>query len=98
MLLGLDSSLPSAHGTVSCKVPCGTLLRSVQSPDGGARDWLAQARRGVIELCVLALIDQTPHYGYELTTALGALGSKRLTTAFVVANLPSECIAARCRK
>jgi PadR family transcriptional regulator PadR len=41
---------------------------------GSPRDWLAQARRGVIELCVLALIAQTPHYGYELATALSALG------------------------
>jgi PadR family transcriptional regulator len=40
----------------------------------GVRDWLAQARRGVIELCVLALIDKTPHYGYELATALSLLG------------------------
>jgi PadR family transcriptional regulator PadR len=35
-----------------------------------ARDWLAQARRGVIELCVLSLIGQNPHYGYELALAL----------------------------
>jgi PadR family transcriptional regulator PadR len=34
------------------------------------RDWLAQARRGVIELCVLVLIDRMPHYGYELAVAL----------------------------
>src|SRR6266851_7672148 len=38
--------------------------------DGAARDWMAQARRGVLELCVLSLIGQSPHYGYELTTAL----------------------------
>jgi PadR family transcriptional regulator, regulatory protein PadR len=34
------------------------------------RDWLAQARRGVIELCVLTLIGQRPSYGYELAVAL----------------------------
>jgi PadR family transcriptional regulator PadR len=33
--------------------------------------WLAQARRGLIELCVLMLIEQAPRYGYELATALG---------------------------
>jgi PadR family transcriptional regulator, regulatory protein PadR len=38
------------------------------------REWLAQARRGVIELCVLALIARTPQYGYQLATALGSLG------------------------
>jgi PadR family transcriptional regulator, regulatory protein PadR len=37
-------------------------------------EWLAQARRGVIELCVLALIASTPRYGYELTSALAKLG------------------------
>jgi PadR family transcriptional regulator PadR len=46
----------------------------VSDSDGVTRDWLAQARRGVIELCVLALIAQTPQYGYQLATALGALG------------------------
>src|SRR5712691_4260027 len=37
---------------------------------GDGRDWLAQARRGVIELCVLILIGKNPHYGYELAVAL----------------------------
>jgi PadR family transcriptional regulator len=35
------------------------------------RDWLSQARRGVIELCVLLLIGGRPHYGYEIAVALG---------------------------
>jgi PadR family transcriptional regulator PadR len=34
------------------------------------RDWLSQARRGVVELCVLYLIGRRPHYGYEIATAL----------------------------
>jgi PadR family transcriptional regulator PadR len=34
------------------------------------RDWLAQARRGVIELAVLVLIGRMPHYGYEIAVAL----------------------------
>jgi PadR family transcriptional regulator PadR len=44
----------------------------VSDPDG--RDWLAQARRGVIELCVLSLIARQPQYGYQLATALAELG------------------------
>jgi PadR family transcriptional regulator PadR len=40
----------------------------VAGSDG--RDWLAQARRGVIELCVLILIGKNPYYGYELAIAL----------------------------
>jgi PadR family transcriptional regulator PadR len=35
------------------------------------KDWLSQARRGVLELCVLSLIAQAPRYGYQLATALG---------------------------
>jgi PadR family transcriptional regulator PadR len=35
------------------------------------RDWLSQARRGIIELCVLLLIGRRPHYGYEIAVALG---------------------------
>jgi PadR family transcriptional regulator PadR len=42
--------------------------------EANARDWLAQARRGVIELCVLALIAHAPRYGYQLATALAELG------------------------
>ena len=33
-------------------------------------DWLAQVRRGLLELCVLALTDQQATYGYELVTRL----------------------------
>jgi PadR family transcriptional regulator PadR len=32
--------------------------------------WLAQARRGVVELCTLALIARGPQYGYQLALAL----------------------------
>jgi PadR family transcriptional regulator len=45
-------------------------MHEVVNGDGSGRDWLTQARRGVIELCVLTLIHKTPHYGYELATAL----------------------------
>src|SRR4051794_36651843 len=34
------------------------------------RDWLTQARRGVIELATLVLIGRAPHYGYEIAVAL----------------------------
>jgi PadR family transcriptional regulator PadR len=40
----------------------------------GSAEWLSQARRGVIELCVLSLIARQPHYGYQLATALADLG------------------------
>ena len=33
-------------------------------------DWLAQVRRGLLELCVLALVARRPTYGYELVTRL----------------------------
>jgi PadR family transcriptional regulator PadR len=38
------------------------------------REWLTQARRGVIELCVLSLIAHQPRYGYQLASALADLG------------------------
>jgi len=33
-------------------------------------EWLAQVRRGLLELCVLTMIGQQPTYGYELVTRL----------------------------
>lgn len=48
----------------------GTLWYS----DGVEREWLTQARRGVIELCVLSLISHQPRYGYQLANALADLG------------------------
>src|SRR5438128_8864125 len=45
-------------------------MNELDGHDGQGRDWLAQARRGVIELCVLILIGKYPHYGYELAVAL----------------------------
>jgi PadR family transcriptional regulator PadR len=51
----------------------GTLWYTV-AVDVGGRDWLAQARRGVLELCVLQLIGQQARYGYELTTMLAQSG------------------------
>ena len=33
-------------------------------------DWLAQVRRGLLELCVLSQIERQPTYGYELVTHL----------------------------
>ncbi|HYG60876.1 MAG TPA: PadR family transcriptional regulator [Symbiobacteriaceae bacterium] len=36
-------------------------------------DWNSQVRRGVLELCILALIDREPQYGYEIVTQLAAV-------------------------
>jgi len=35
-----------------------------------AGEWSSQIRRGILELCVLALIAQKPRYGYDLVTTL----------------------------
>jgi PadR family transcriptional regulator PadR len=32
--------------------------------------WIGQARRGVLELCILRLVAARPRYGYELMTIL----------------------------
>jgi PadR family transcriptional regulator, regulatory protein PadR len=33
-------------------------------------DWNSQLRRGLLEFCILALIEQEPRYGYEIVTRL----------------------------
>ena len=35
-----------------------------------ATEWISQARRGTLELCVLTLVSQKPYYGYEMVTYL----------------------------
>jgi len=37
----------------------------------GTTEWMTQARRGLLELCILILVGQTAQYGYELLTVLG---------------------------
>ncbi|HUP25974.1 MAG TPA: PadR family transcriptional regulator [Thermoanaerobaculia bacterium] len=34
------------------------------------QDWNSQMRRGLLELCVLALLEARPGYGYEIVTSL----------------------------
>ena len=56
-------------GDLRCKLVCAT-LRSM------ARDERrrSQLLRGVLDLCLLAIIDQEPAYGYEMTKRLRARG------------------------
>lgn len=35
-------------------------------------DWLTQTRKGLLELCLLALVEDGPTYGYEIVTRLAA--------------------------
>ncbi|MHB9146695.1 MAG: PadR family transcriptional regulator [Symbiobacteriia bacterium] len=39
----------------------------------GTNDWISQLRRGVLELCILALIEQAPRYGYEIVTGFAVV-------------------------
>jgi len=34
----------------------------------GTTEWMTQARRGLLELCILTLVGQAAQYGYELLT------------------------------
>lgn len=34
-------------------------------------DWNSQMRRGLLELCILGLLEKQPNYGYEIVTRLG---------------------------
>ena len=46
------------------------LKRKKKAAPKQREDWLAQVRRGLLELCVLALINRTSTYGYEIVTQL----------------------------
>lgn len=37
-------------------------------------DWTSQLRRGVLELCILQILERGPSYGYEIVTTLDTLG------------------------
>jgi PadR family transcriptional regulator PadR len=37
-------------------------------------EWNSQVRRGLLELCVLALLEARPSYGYEIVTRLAGVG------------------------
>jgi len=37
-------------------------------------DWTSQLRRGVLELCLLRVLEPEPSYGYQIVTTLGELG------------------------
>ena len=37
-------------------------------------DWTSQLRRGVLELCVLRIVNDAASYGYEIVTRLESLG------------------------
>ena len=37
-------------------------------------EWTSQLRRGVLELCILHLLQGGPSYGYEIVTRLDGLG------------------------
>ena len=39
-----------------------------------AGEWTTQLRRGVLELCILQILQQRPSYGYEIVTRLETLG------------------------
>jgi PadR family transcriptional regulator PadR len=36
-----------------------------------ANEWISQVRRGIIEFCVLSLMNQQDRYGYDLVITLG---------------------------
>lgn len=42
-------------------------------PAAGLDDWTSQLRRGVLELCILRLLEREPTYGYEIVMTLRAL-------------------------
>src|SRR5262245_33561218 len=45
--------------------------------------WLAQMRKGVLELCVLAILDREETYGYAVVEALGKISGLEITESTV---------------
>ena len=43
------------------------MLKDRPTTDG---EWSSQLRRGVLEMCILAIIERAPSYGYEIVTEL----------------------------
>ena len=44
-------------------------MAAVQQAEG---EWGAQLRRGVLELCILALLGREPSYGYQIVTQIAS--------------------------
>jgi PadR family transcriptional regulator PadR len=47
-------------------------MRQIAQNDTGG-EWGSQLRRGVLELCILSLIERSPAYGYEVVTAIAGV-------------------------
>ncbi|PLS18268.1 PadR family transcriptional regulator [Bacillus sp. M6-12] len=37
-----------------------------------SNDWITQVRRGILEFCVLTIVNEKPSYGYDLVTTLSS--------------------------
>lgn len=48
--------------------------RRTTAPAAGAEPWPGDWLRGALEVCVLAVLDEGPTYGYAITTRLEELG------------------------
>jgi PadR family transcriptional regulator PadR len=44
-------------------------MAAIQQSEG---EWGAQLRRGVLELCILALLGREPSYGYQIVTQIAS--------------------------
>jgi PadR family transcriptional regulator PadR len=42
----------------------------IKDRPGTDGEWSSQLRRGVLEMCILAIIERGPSYGYEIVTEL----------------------------
>src|SRR5450759_2280535 len=67
-----------APGWLRSRVASGTT-----DPFGSPEGLKAQLRRGIVEYCVLALIEPESRYGFEITQLLGGQGHLLLTEGSV---------------
>jgi PadR family transcriptional regulator, regulatory protein PadR len=69
VVIGKQGSFPVAAGVLQSKIADGSL--SYMATTEGRR---SQLLRGVLDLCLLAVMGEGPTYGYEMTKRLRARG------------------------
>ena len=58
-------------------------MESTGGPTEPMRTWIAQLRKGLVELCVMAALEDGEAYGYEILQRLGDAGNLAVTESTV---------------
>ena len=52
-------------------------------PDGAVQQWMTQFRKGLVELCVMAVLRDSEAYGYEIVERLSEIAGLEVTESTV---------------